>query len=174
MTGATAVLIELRERGAWVHLVSGRVRIEADAGSLPDDLIAVAREHRDELLDVLRHEVGAADSTNAISLIEDVFGDGCRIVREGDPLPTRLIEIEPLPAPVPRQAGELALDRRDWTGDDWLAVYLERAATLEYVAGMSRSEAETIALTELGEQWAQHEIAMAAELGIFEPKGVSL
>jgi hypothetical protein len=59
MTGASAVLAELRGRGARVHLLSGRVRIEAAKGLIPAPLIALAREHRDELLDVLHREAAA-------------------------------------------------------------------------------------------------------------------
>ncbi|RTL96155.1 hypothetical protein EJV44_11290 [Ancylobacter aquaticus] len=40
-------------------------------------------------------------------------------------------------------------DRSEWGGDDWQAAYEERAAILEYDAGMPRAEAEAMARDEI-------------------------
>lgn len=158
----TSILAGLRAHGARLHLVGDRVHVDGvRPEELPQELVAAAREHRDDLRDELQREAEADQiPVSAISLVQAIF-PGCRILGPDDPRPTKTFEVIPLPEYVSRQGGEIPLDRGDWSGGEWLAVYLERAAVLEYEGGLSRSEAEAIALAELGEEWVRHEIAMA-------------
>lgn len=56
MSSPATILGDLRAHGAHVSLAGNRVRIEAPRGLLTPELVECARQHRDELLGLLRRE----------------------------------------------------------------------------------------------------------------------
>lgn len=102
-----------------------------------------------------------ADDMRASSLIEVLQGLGCTVSLARDGASLAIEATEPPPAPLLAlvQAHKPALLHElqtpaTWTPADWRAHFHERAAVLEYDAGLSRAIAEEEALQACFQLWS--------------------